>query len=181
MNTEKRPIRTTILYGLVWGILFVLTGIFFRYTLSWPHLFRLMIFLCLAGYAWLLAGWSEKGRFAILFPLSFLFLLLFCRIPSNTFLLLFLWMLSWIRSGICFPETPGKAMGIEAILCIGGGALVASFTPQSTPALALGIWLFFLVQSFYFMIMGDGIETDMENPEVDLFDQARMRAERIIS
>jgi len=65
-------------------------------------------------------------------------------------------------------------------LSLGGGALVALFTPVSEISWALGIWLFFLIQALYFLLFektGDKIA----DTEIDLFEKARMEAEKILS
>ncbi len=65
------------------------------------------------------------------------------------------------------------------IIVIGGGVLIAYLNPYSTITWALGIWMFFLVQSLYFLLM-----TNLEPEEVpfnaDPFEEARIRAEGIL-
>lgn len=179
MTTSQRPIRTTIFFGLICGLMFIPIRIFFETTSLWPLFFRLTIFACLAAYSLILASWGNKRRIAVLFPLLFLFLFIFCENSNAAFLLLSIGMLSWIRSGICFQKAFARSLGVEILFSIGGGALVAYFNPHSTLTWALGIWMFFLIQSLYFTVMTDREEDDVAQV-IDAFEQARMRAEGLL-
>ena len=53
------------------------------------------------------------------------------------------------------------------------------FNPHSTLTWALGIWMFFLIQSLYFTVMTDMGE-DNVTPPVDAFEQARIKADGIL-
>ncbi|MBC2715400.1 MAG: hypothetical protein HF978_08835 [Desulfobacteraceae bacterium] len=179
MINAKQPVRTTIFYGLICGLIFLALGLFFERTVFWSAFFRLTIFSCLAAYSFILASWANKKRISVIFPLLFLFFFIFSQNSNSAFLLLCLGMLSWIRSGVCFQNAFSKSLGAEIIFSIGGGALVAYFSPYSTVTWALGIWMFFLVQSLYFIVMTDFVP-DEEHVNVDAFEQARMRAEGIL-
>jgi len=56
---------------------------------------------------------------------------------------------------------------------------VAYFSPYSTLTWALGIWMFFLIQSLYFIFM-TGIRPEEKHVKEDAFEKARMRAEGIL-
>ena len=73
-----------------------------------------------------------------------------------------------------------KTFGAEIVLCLGGGAVVSYFAPQSMATWALGIWMFFLIQSLYFALFRD-IPKHEEELEVDAFERARNQAETILS
>ncbi|RJP94841.1 MAG: hypothetical protein C4518_02435 [Desulfobacteraceae bacterium] len=179
MNNSRQPVRTTIFYGLICALMFIPLGMFFERTALWPVFFRVTIFAFLAAYAFILANWTNKRRISVIFPLLFLFLFIFGQSSTAAFLLLCLGMLSWIRSGVCFQNAFPKSLGGEILFSIGGGALVAYFSPYSTVTWALGIWMFFLVQSLYFIVMTD-IGQDEEHIPVDAFEQARIRASGIL-
>ena len=179
MIDSKRPVRTTIFYGLICSLVFMPLGLVFERTAFWPVFFRLAIFVCLAAYAFILANWTRKGLISIIFPLLFLFLFIFQQISTAIFLLLCLGMLSWIRGGICFQKAFSKSLGGEILFSIGGGALVAFFSPYSVLTWALGIWMFFLIQSLYFIVMTD-IGADDEHINADAFEEARARAAGIL-
>jgi len=179
MNTSKRPVRTTVLYGLICGLLFFAMGIFFEYTIFWPIFFRLAIFTCLSVYSLILASWTNTKRISVIFPLFFLMFFIFSGSSTPAFLLLCLGMLSWIRSGICFQSTISKSLGAEIFFSIGGGAIIASLSPYSSLTWALGIWAFFLVQSLYFILMTD-LETAETAIKTDTFEDAKIKAEAIL-
>jgi hypothetical protein len=179
MTTSQSPIRTTIFFGLISGLMFIPINMCFETTSLWSLFFRLTLFACLAAYSLILASWGNKRRISVLFPLLFLFLFIFCDSSNATFLLLSLGMLSWIRSGICFQNAFARSLGVEILFSIGGGALVAYFNPHSTMTWALGIWMFFLVQSLYFTVMTE-MEQDDDVVTIDAFEQARMKAEGIL-
>ena len=179
MMTSQRPIRTTIFFGLICGLMFILIRMFFENTFLWPLFFRVTIFACLTAYSLILESWGNKRRVSGLFTRRPLRICVKRSHPHYAFLLLSLGMLSWIRSGICFQNAFAKSLGVEIIFSIGGGALVAYFNPHSTLTWALGIWMFFLIQSLYFTVMTDMGE-DNVTPPVDAFEQARMKAEGIL-
>jgi hypothetical protein len=165
MKITRRPMLITILYGLLCGISFVPTVMVLSSFLYWSTAFRLAIWLTLAGY----------------FPLLLLLLLVFWGDTNGAFLFLALGVLSWVRSGICFQGGLLKALLAEFTLCLGGGALVAFFTPHSAVTWGLAVWMFFLVQSLYFVFSRDLGEAVEEKVEVDPFELARSQAERILS
>ncbi len=179
MNNSDRPVRTTIFFGLFCGLLFIALGLFFEHTIFWSIFFRISIFSCLAAYSFILATWAKKKRISVIFPLLFLFFFVFYDSSNFAFLLLSLGMLSWIRSGVFFQNAFVKSLGAEITFSIGGGALVAYFCPYSSLTWALGIWMFFLIQSLYFIVMTD-FGPDEKCVDADAFEQARMRAEGIL-
>jgi len=73
MNNAKRPVRTTIFYGLICGLMFIPLGLFFEHTALWSVFFRMAIFVCLTVYSFILAAWANKNRILVIFPLIFLF------------------------------------------------------------------------------------------------------------
>jgi hypothetical protein len=100
---------------------------------------------------------------------------------ATVFLFTSLAILSWIRSGICFKRRPPlKRLGAEAGLCLAGGLLVYGAVPGATPAWALGVWLFFLIQALYFVLF-EYQSAPHTKIEADPFEKARMAAEKILS
>lgn len=179
MINAKRPVRTTIVCGLFFGLVFISLGLLFEHTVFWSLFVRMAVFSCLSVYSFILASWSGTRRICVIFPLLFLSVFIFAQISTHAFLLLCLGMFSWIRSGICFQKSPARSLGVELVFSIGGGYLVACFSPCTPITWGLGIWMFFLVQSLYFIVMTAPAEGD-EDMEMDLFEQARIRAENIM-
>jgi hypothetical protein len=181
MKITRRPMLTTILYGLLCGISFVPTVMVLSSFLYWSTAFRLAIWLSLAGYLIILTKWGRASLLSVVFPLLLLLLLVFWGDTNAAFLFLALGVLSWVRSGICFQGGLLKTLGAEFALCLGGGALVAFFTPHSAVTWGLAVWMFFLIQSLYFVFFRDLDEAVEQKVELDPFELARSQAERILS
>jgi hypothetical protein len=181
MKITQRPMLTTVLYGLSCGVTFIPLITALSSVLYWPMAFMLTIWLYLAGYLALLAKWARATLGSILFPLLLLLVVVFWGSSSTAFILLALGTLSWVRSGIYFKGGTLKTLGSEAILCLGGGALVACFTPNSTITWAMAIWMFSLVQSLYFIFFRETGEVGRKEMKFDPFDQAKGKAEKILA
>jgi hypothetical protein len=136
-----------------------------------------------AGYAFILGLWSKNNIMPILFPLLVLLLAAFLVESAAAFFFLALTITGWIRSGICFQEPGAIKLVVEMLLCVAGGALIAAFTPASAFAWVLGIWMFFLVQAFYFAIFDSKTPTLERRYEqtIDPFERASRRVEDILS
>ena len=172
---------TTIIYGLLAGMSFIPTVMVMSNLVHWTAAFRLAIWLVLAGYLVILTRWGRVSLLSVVFPLLLLLLLVFWGNTNSAFLLLALGVLSWVRSGICFQGGLLKTVATEAALCLGTGALAVFVTPHSTITWGVLVWMFFLVQSVYFVVFADFGEEPDEQLEIDPFHQARNRAERILS
>lgn len=150
MHKKVHPVRFTILYGIVAAFAFMTGVILMGKIMGWPLAFRLTTWAIILGYSYLLASWSGKGRLQIIFPHL---ILLGAALWSNStvfFLLLTILVLGWIRQR-CFMNNSLKGLVIE--IGVNGAALgfILFFNPHSTPSLAISTWLFFLVQSLYFV------------------------------
>jgi hypothetical protein len=181
MKISRRPMLTTIIYGLLAGMSFIPIVMVTSSLIHWTAAFRLAIWLVLAGYLVILTRWGKVSLLSISFPLLLLLLLVFWGDTNSAFLFLALGVLSWVRSGICFQGSLLKALVTEAVLCLGAGALVVFFTPHSTITWGVAVWMFFLVQSVYFVVFADSGERQEKRVELDPFHQARTQAERILS
>ena len=128
----------------------------------------------------MLTRWGKARKRTIFFPLL-LPLLFIGRHSSNMmFFLCILGVISQIRSSLCFPGALFKTVAAEALICFGSAALVAYLAPHSMLAWSLGVWMFFLGQSLYFIFVADSAETDNAT-ETDAFEKARHRAEKILA
>jgi hypothetical protein len=181
MKISRRPMLTTIIYGLLAGMSFIPTVMVMSNLVHWTTAFRLVIWLVLAGYLVILTRWGRVSVLSIMFPLLLLLLLVFWGDTNSAFLFLALGVLSWVRSGICFQGGLLKTVATEAALCLGAGALVVFVTPHSTITWGVVVWMFFLVQSIYFVVFADFGDEPEEQVELDPFHQARARAERILA
>ena len=181
MKAIKHPIRNTILYGMACGLSFVPLTLMLNAFIPWPQALSLALWLFLTGYALLLNFWSKKFQMSTAFPLLLLLPVIFLTNTMTLFFILALVVTSWIRSGICFQEHGISGLAVELLLICIGAVLVQAFTPGSLYAWALGIWMFFLVQSLYFVFLGR-IDQRREKPaETKVFEHASRQAEKILS
>ena len=179
MHKKAHPVRTTILYGFAAALFFMPAVILMVNIMAWPLAFRLAIWAIVLGYSYLLVSWSGKGPVQIIFPQL---ILLAAALWSNSivfFLVLAILVLGWIRQR-CFMKSTVKALLIETVVSGGAVALILFFNPHSTPSLAISTWLFFLVQSLYFVFFCPGAAAgNLTSP--DRFTRACKQAEEILS
>jgi hypothetical protein len=181
MKSTAKPIRWTIIWGLISGLLVIPLSVGLSRFMLWPLSFQVSLWVLLAGYGVLLSRWAPKSLRSISFPLLLLFLAaLFIRSTSAFVFTSFL-TLSWIRSGICFKEKPFlKRFGAEIGLGLATALLVSGTVPAVAIECALGVWLFFLIQALYFVLLD--YRSDPENKiDVDPFEKAKMAAWKILS
>jgi hypothetical protein len=181
MKRPGKPVRTTIVMGLAFGLLFVPVTTALNLFLPWQGAFRLTLWIFLAAYSGMLCRWGGAGLPACGFPLAILLASSFWLRSDHDFLCFLALILGWIRSGVCFQNSVWRALGAEILVGLGGAALVAFFAPRSMVAWALGVWMFFLVQSLYFVLTGDLGESEEIQVPVDPFEKARRSAEDILS
>ncbi len=179
MLKKVHPVRTTIMYGFAAALFFMPAVILMVNIMAWPLAFRLAIWAIILGYSYLLVSWSGKGPAQIIFPQL---ILLAAALWSNStvfFLVLAILVLCWIRQR-CFMKSSVKALLIETVVTGGAVALILFFNPHSTPSLAISTWLFFLVQSLYFVFFYPAATAgSITSP--DRFIRACKQAEEILS
>jgi len=183
MKISGRPVRTTVLFGLLAAAASVPAVTALDLFLPGSRAFCLTVWFTLSLYGLMLARWAGNGLRGIGVPLLLLLLCALLVHPVPLFLLVAAGVLSWIRSGVCIRGPLLRTLAVELAVSLGGGALVLALAPHSAITWALGIWLFFLVQSLYFVLSGHGggEEEDEQGASEDRFEQARMRAERILN
>ena len=181
MKATAKPIRSTIAWGLLSGLVFVPLSMALNWMLPWPLSSRLLLWLLLAGYGILLSRWASKSFAVNALPLLLLLVVAFWIPSTPVFLFAALGVLSWMRSGICFNQTPVlKRLGVEMGLGIAAGLPVSAVLPATTAPGALGVWLFFLIQALYFVAF-EYRNDPLVRVEVDPFERAKMAAEQILN
>ena len=181
MKSTAKPVRSTIIWGLLSGLLYIPLSVALSYIMRWPVSFQVSLWILLSGYGVLLSRWAPKSLGSIGLPVLLLLLAAFFIRSTSAFLFTSLVLMGWIRSGICFKETAFlKRLGIEIGLGLATGLLVAGTMPSATLAWALGIWLFFLIQALYFVLFDYRSDPEVKM-EVDPFEKAKMAAQKILS
>jgi hypothetical protein len=181
MVISHHPIRTTIFFGLICGLSFIPAHLALNYVLHGPSAACLTLWLYAAGYSLLLSRWRQKLILSSGYPLLLLFITSFLVNSIAAFYLLSLGVISWIRSGIYFRNPCRVKLVVELLLCVLGGIPVAVFTPDSAFTWVLGIWMFFLIQSLYFVIFENRAMMPEDQYETDPFERAGRKAEVILS
>ena len=181
MKSIVKPIRSTIVWGLLSGLFYLLLSMPANVIISLPMGDHLLLWALLTGYGILLSRWACRPLSAVVWP-SILLLIAALLIQSTAvFIWLALGILSWMRSGICFNRTPVlKRYAVEIGLGLGTGLAVSAVVPAAVVSAALGIWLFFLIQALYFVIF-EYRKDPPDRVEVDPFERARMAAEQILN
>ena len=181
MKSSANPIRTTIIWGITAGLAYIPLCYGLSSVVFWPLNINLSLSALLAGYAVLLLRLTHQPLRSILLPLILLFVAAFYFQSMNAFLFTAIALLGWIRSGICFKKEPmAKKLAAEIALGVGAGLLVSGAVPAVNTIWALAVWLFFLIQTLYFILVGCGKEGE-NGVEVDPFEKAKMAAEAILS
>jgi hypothetical protein len=181
MKRPGKTVRTTIVMGLAFGLLFVPVSTALNLFFPWQGAFRLTLWFFLAAYSLVLCRWAGAGPLACGFPLAILLASSFWLRSGHDFLILLVLVLGWVRSGVCFRKSLWKAVGTELLVGLGGAALVGFFAPHSTVVWALGVWMFFLLQSLYFVLTGELDDVEAAEVTLDPFEKARRQAEEILS
>ncbi len=181
MKTTTRPIRSTIIWGLIGGLAYIPLCSTLSLLVFWPLDFQLSLWALLAGYALLLSRWASRPLKSMAFPLLLLLGSALLIQSATAFLFTALVMLGWIRSGICFRKKPlAKRVFAETGLGLTTGLLVSGAVPGVTLVSSLGVWLFFLIQSLYFVLFEYQGDSRIKI-ELDPFERAKRAAEKILS
>jgi hypothetical protein len=181
MKARVKPVRSTIVWGLISGLSIFVLSQPANIMLPWPLGCQLLLWVLLAGYATLLTRWSSRPLTAVALPLIILFFAAILIQSPPGILIASMGILCWIRSGICFNRPIIlKRYLVEIVL--GLGASLPLYVAVSAVPLtaALGMWLFFLIQALFYVVVDyQGIRAG--SVEVDPFDSAKMAAEQILS
>ena len=173
----------TILYGLLGAAVFVPSVMTMGWALKWPLPFNLTVWWLLAGYSLILGRMGGAGLKPAVAPLAALLAAALIINDRSVILAIHLAGLIWLRSGLLRPGGVLVKIAAEILTACGGAAIVAWFNPATPMSMALSVWLFFLIQSLYFFMVG-GVEEGPNRKnafQADPFEQARRRAEAVLS
>ncbi len=180
MSYKTGAFKGTILFGVLGAIFSGPLNLGLSFVFKQPLPFRFTIILLLFAYGFYLAKQANKKSGPVLFPLALLFIVQFYIFSQNAFLVLTLAMLTWIRSGMFFPSGPFRILIRETITSFGGGLLIYYFNPHSFITWSLAIWLFFLIQSLFFLFSKDGNGLEKDKGPHDPFERAKKQVEKIL-
>jgi hypothetical protein len=147
------PIIATVIFAaaaalLVAGALSLPLGLLRR-----PATLNLALFLCLGAYAPLLARKSRTPIRALAGPLLLLAAVLPVAASAGGFALPAATGLAWIRSAICFRGPLARRLVAETLTAAAGLAVCAGLRPPGVTGWVLAVWMFFLIQALYFVIV----------------------------
>jgi hypothetical protein len=181
MKATVKPIRSTMVWGLLGAIMYLPTGIFLHSLLPWPLGDQLFLWALLAVYGLMLSRWAFKPFSAVALPIILLLIAALFINSTATFTCVALGIFGWMRSGICFRhKSVAIRFAAEIGLGVGAGLAMSAVVLTATVSAALGIWLLFLIQTLYFVIF-EYRQEPTNRLDVDPFDRARMAAEQILS
>ncbi len=174
------PITATVIFG-AGAALLAAVALSLPLRLSpRPTALNAMLFLCLAAYAALLARLSAKPIRTLCAPLLMLAAVLPVAASVGGFVVPAAAGLAWVRSGICFPGPIVRRLAAEALFLAAGLGLCAALRPPGVTGWALGLWLFFLVQALYFVIIDAVPIARSEPPGQDPRQTAHRRAQALL-
>jgi hypothetical protein len=132
-----------------------------------PAILNGTMFLCLAAYAVLRVRLSKKPTRALVAPLLVLSSVLSVAASVTGFVVPAAAGLAWIRSGICFQGPVPRRVAAETLTAAAGLAICAALRPPGAAGWVLGLWMFFLVQALYFVIIDAAPVAPGEPPSQD--------------
>ena len=179
MTTDHRPVRTTLIFGGLGGLVCCLAGWAGAWPVFWPWFSFGLVWCLIAVYALVLLRWSGRRLPAVFFPLLVLAGVGATLPTAGLAFGLALAIFSWIRSGICYPRSVVQSLVREAILCGGGGLCLMLWNLSTPVSWGLGIWFFSLLQALFFVLFEPGRPPSETSPP-DPFDQALRRIEEIL-
>lgn len=181
MKTTGNPVRTTLFAGLIFSLVYAPLSLFLESYMYWPWPIRLPIFLYLIIYALLLTRWHNIRFVKIVLPIFLLFVIVKFQdlYETKQFIVCVLLTLSWIRSGICAEHSSLKLFFAELTLSFGGAVLAVFLSSPSPVGISLTIWLFFLFQSLYYLLIPYQT-TSQKDMIPDRFEEAKVQMEKLL-
>ncbi|MDJ0828327.1 MAG: hypothetical protein QNI92_00670 [Desulfobacterales bacterium] len=182
MKRIYRPVLTTMFFGVGAAICFYPLSMVVYQLVPWHRAILITLGIYLVLYAFLVACQvaGQRGKTVVVAFVSTALVAFFLptlKIGLGAMVLI----LGWIRSRQCYQLPILWMLAGEIIIGCGGVMLVSAFQPASMFEWSLGIWMFFLIQSLYFVIFAGKSATIKKIPPRDPFESARGRAEEIIA
>jgi hypothetical protein len=150
---KTSPINASLIFAAAAALLFAaVLGLPIRLI---PRLttLNMAMFLCLAAYSTVLARLSGAPFHAFFGPFLMLSAVLPVAASVGGFVVPAAAGLAWIRSGICFSGPIARCVVAETLTGGAGLLLCAVLQPPGLTGRVLGLWMFFLIQALYFVII----------------------------
>ena len=180
MYSRISPVAASVIFAAAAALLFLAVTSLPLRMIHRATALNAAMFLGLAAYVGFLGRLSGKNYRDFFAPLLILSAVLVAAGSVTGFVIPAAAGLSWIRSGICFPEPKPRRAFAEVILCAAGLTLVWMLQPPGLSGWALSVWLFWLMQSLYFLVVGPEPGYLFERLGWKRFEAARSRAEVLL-
>ena len=168
----------TMGFGLACAAAFVPLATGLGMVIYWPKAFSLSLWGFIALYALCLGKISRTPMRHILFPLILLLLAMYAVTSYIMVIVLCSCTLSVLRTGICY--TGLRQFWVECLVFVFGTAALICFCPHTVFTWAVSIWLFFLIQAFYPLLVNLGRNREGMMTCHD-FAQAERAVERLLA
>jgi len=174
------PINASLIFAAAAALLFAaVMSLPFRLAPRSTTLNAAM-FLCLAGYAALLSRLSGKGLRVLFAPFLILSAVLAVAGSVAGFVVPAAAGLAWIRSGICFSGPIARRVVAETLTGGAGLLLCVVLQPPGLTGRVLGLWMFFLIQALYFVIIDTAPGLRGESADRDPRQTVRSRVQALL-
>ncbi len=172
----------TIIYGIICSILYI------PFILTLSHLgmqfdgFNLILYCFVILYALLLCKFAQKQLISVFFPMLFFGITGYWVESRIGYIILSFILLTWIRTSICFDKFSIKSIIVEGFVSLIGACLFILLNPYTNLTWAIGIWLFFLLQTIYTILTPlPNHSNGNEEYESHRFEHAKSQIEKILA
>lgn len=180
MKSKITPVAASVIFAAAAALIFAaVTSLPLRHIQRTTAL-NTALFIELAAYAGFLGALNKERRRDLFAPFITLSAVLVVAGTVTNFVVPAAATLSWIRSGICLPGPTLRRVFAEAIFCPAGLALAWALQPPGLYGWTLSVWLFWLIQALYFLVVDPEPGSQLGQPDVKGFEAAHSRAETLL-
>lgn len=180
MQSRISPLAASVIFAAAAALLFAGIMSLPLRMISRPTALNTTMFLGLVAYAGFLARLSGKNHRDLFAPFLMLSAVLASAGSVTSFVMPAAAGLSWIRSGICFPGSVPRRLLAEAITCPAGLVLAWMLQPPGLLGWTLSVWMFWLIQSLYFLALACEPPPRPACPPWQRFETAHRRTETLL-
>ncbi len=179
MNDTSKYVRQTIVWGIICGLMYV-PGVYFALRFFSAEIsIRLVLWLFISGYVVLLCRGARVNRGHVGIFLVMLFGSVFFISSFTGYILFGMLVFSFLRTGVCFTQNRLSGGLTEILLTFAAGVTIAKYCGDSLVSQAMGVWMFFLLQSIFFIVFPS--ENKKESPTADPFESAKKHMDEIFN